>query len=168
MVKKKAQMEIQQMVFMIIAVFIFFTLVGVFFLTIQMSQLRGDAAKLQKEQTISSIKTIADMPELNFDSSESMTIDEDKAIVMSGSLGEDYADFWPVASIDLYKVYPEFEKPIKCPAPNCNYYQIYDNGQTNKQQYAAFVSICSKQKESGSVYKRCDIGKLVVGVKING
>jgi hypothetical protein len=159
---KKAQMEIQQMAFMIIAVFIFFALVGVFFLSIQVNKLKGNAGELQREQAISSIRVIADMPELNYESTESMTIDEDKAIIMSGSLGKSYESFWPVSSIKLYKIYPAFDKEIKCPATNCNYYQIYDNGEAGGNYYSAFVSICSKQRESGGVYDKCEIGKLVI------
>lgn len=151
------------MTFMIIAVFIFFVLVGVFFLGIQLNKVRGSVAQLQKEQAISSLQVIADMPELSWDSSETMTIDEDKAIVMSGSFGEAYGSFWPVASVKLYKISPTFDEPIKYPAPNYNYYNIYDNGQ-NGTEFGAFVSICSRRKESGTPYDKCEVGKLVVGV----
>lgn len=164
MVKKyftKAQMEIQQMAFMIIAVFIFFALVGLFFITIQVSRLNSNAAELEKEQAVSSIRVIADMPELIFDSGSSMTIDEDKVKVMVSNFGEKYENFWPVASVELYKIYPAFDEVIECPSSNCNYYNIFDNGQTNVQKYSSFISICSEQK---SVQPRCDIGKLVVGV----
>lgn len=163
---KKAQMEIQQMAFMIIAVFIFFALVGMFFLRIQVGGIKSSAAQLQKEQAISSLQVIADMPELNFDSTETMTIDEDKLRVMSGEFGQYYDLFWPVASVEVYKIYPAFDEVIKCPAPNCNYYDLYNNNQSDTRMFSGFVSICSKQKEFNSVYDRCEVGKLVVGVKI--
>lgn len=164
---KKADMQIQQMAFMIVAVFIFFGLVGIFFINIQIKKLGGNAASLQRDQAISSLQVIADMPELAFKSSETLVLDEDKLRVMSEDFGKNYESLWPVASIDVYKIYPKPEKFIKCPAQNCNHYKIYDNNQTSKQTYSTFVSICSKQKESGSFYERCEIGKLVVGVNIN-
>lgn len=163
----RGQMKIQQMAFMIVAVFFFFALVGLFFLNIQLKDIKGGSAQLQKEQAISSLKVIADMPELNYDSSETMTVDEDKIRVMSGNFSADYDLFWPVASIGIYKIYPAFNAVKKCPASNCNFYEIYDNGQTNVKTYSTYVSICKKVKELGSIYDKCEVGKLVVGVNIN-
>ena len=161
---KSAQMQIQQMAFMIIAVFIFFALVGMFFLRIQVGNVRGSAVELQREQAISSLQVIADMPELNFDSRESMTIDKDKLQIMSGNFSKDYDLFWPVASIEVFNVYPEFETKITCPAQNCNYYNIYNNDQEDIYKYATFVSICSKERDFGQVHTVCEVGKLLVGV----
>jgi len=48
-----------------------------------------------------------------------------------------------------------------------NYYDIYNNGQANVKTFSTYISICKKTKESGSTYDRCEIGKLVVGVKLN-
>ena len=161
----KGQMKIQQMSFMIMAVFFFFVLVGLFFLQIQFKDVKSGAAQLQKEQAISSLKVIADMPELNYDSRESMTVDEDKLKIMSENFGLDYDLFWPVASVGVYKIYPAFDEIKKCPELGCNYYEIYNNGQKNIKTYSTYVSICRKMKEYGSVYDRCEVGKLVVGVR---
>ena len=103
--RRIGQMKIQQMAFMIMAVFLFFILVGLFFIGIQFKDVRGSAAQLQKEQAISSLRVIADMPELSYDSSETMTVDEDKLAIMSGNFSSSYDVFWPVASIGVYKVY---------------------------------------------------------------
>lgn len=162
----KGQVQIQQMAFMIVAVFFFFILVGLFFLAIQFKDVKSGASQLQKEQAISSLKVIADMPELNYDSSELMTIDEDKLEIMSGNFGSTYDLFWPVASVEVYKIYPAFSEVKECPGSGCNYYEVYDNGQSNIKKYSTYVSICRKMKEYESVYDRCEIGKLVVGVKI--
>ncbi len=163
----KGQMKIQQMAFMIVAVFFFFVLVGLFFLNVQFKSIKGTFSNLQKEQAISSLGVIANMPELNYDSSETMTVDEDKLVAMSGDSSSVYNQFWPVASIGVYKIYPPQTKIIKCPAYKCNFYQIYNNGQTNVKTYSTYVSICKRIKEDGSIYDKCEIGKLVVGMKIN-
>jgi len=88
--------------------------------------------------------------------------------VMSGSLGEKYEEFWPVASVRVYKVYPVFDEERKCPGVDCNYYEIFNSGERVGLTYSSFVSICEKVKEFGSVYDRCEIGKIVVGVKSYG
>lgn len=168
-------MEIQQMAFMILAVFLFFILVGLFFLGIQFRDIKKNAVQLQTEQAISSLKVIADMPELNYDSHESLSLDEDKLRIMSGNFGTYYSEFWPVASVKVYKIYPKFDELVKCPALDCNYFEVYDtlsghenlqagNGQESMKTYSTYVSICKKIKETGYVYDRCEIGKLVAGV----
>ena len=158
-------MQIQQMAFMIVAVFFFFILVGLVFLAIQFKGIKSSAAQLQKEQAISSLGVIADMPEMNYDSSEYMTVDEDKLKIMSGAFGLDYDLFWPVASVEVYKIYPAFNEIKKCPGHGCNYYEVYNNGQTNVKTYSTYVSICKKVRESGSIYDDCEVGKLVLGIR---
>ena len=161
----KGQMKIQQMAVMIVAVFFFFILVGLFFLGIVFKDVKGGAGQLQKEQAISSLRVIADMSELNYDSSWSMSLDEDKLRIMSGDFGGAYDLFWPVASVEVFKVYPRFDEVEECPGVGCNYYGIYDNGQGGVKTYSTYVAICEKVRESGSTYDDCEVGKLVVGVK---
>ena len=160
------QMKIMQMAFMIVAVFFFFVLVGLFFLSIQFKDVKGSAAQLQREQAISSLRVIADMPELSYDSSEAITLDEDKLRIMTGGFGDVYEEFWPVASVAAYKLWPVASELKPCPGVDCNYYELYDNGQSNIRTYSTYVSICKKVKESGFVYDKCEVGKLEVGVII--
>ena len=162
----KGQMKIMQMAFMIVAVFFFFVLVGLFFLSIQFKDVKGSAAQLQRDQAISSLKVIADMPELSYDFSEAVTLDEDKLKIMAGGFGDVYDEFWPVASVAVYKLWPVANELKPCPGLGCNYYELYDNGQRNVRTYSTYVSICKTVKELGFVYDRCEVGKLEVGVKI--
>ena len=131
---KSGQMKIQQMAFLIMAIFFFFILVGLFFLGIQFRGVGESAQQLQQDQAISSLQVIANMPELNYHSGVSMALDEDKLRVMSGNLSESYKDFWPVASIRVYKVFPKPDNFVKCPAADCNYFEIYDSGQDSRQR----------------------------------
>jgi len=161
---RRGQMKIMQMAFMVLAAFIFFIMVGLFFLQIELRDLTKGASELQREQAISSLEVLSNMPEFNCEAHENMCLDKDKLKVMS--VEEDYGGFWPVASIKVYQVYPPFDEEIKCPAVNCNYYEIYDGGQRNVREYSTFISLCERVKELGYVYDECEIGKLVVGMKI--
>lgn len=164
--ENRGQMKIMQMAFMIVAVFFFFVLVGLFFLSVAFKDVAKGAEELQKEQAISSLEVIAGMSEFSFGSRGSMILDEDKLIVMSGNFGSEYDEFWPVASLRVYKVYPVFDEEKKCPGVDCNYYEIFSSGQRDIVTYSSFVSICKRMKEFGSVYDRCEVGKIVVGTKI--
>jgi hypothetical protein len=158
---KTGQMRIQQMAFMIVAVVFFFILVGLFFLGWQYKSIAKDYNELQKEQAISSLKVISAMPELNCDDSRELCVDSDKLEVLSKTKG--YEDLWPVASIKVIKVYPAFNKTIKCPSNNCNYYEVYNSGQKNAKEFSTYVSICKKESYQ---FEKCEIGKLILGVKL--
>ena len=163
---KFAQMKIQQMAIMLVALFFFFMLVGLFFIRVQLSGLENSAEYFAREDAISSIQVISNMPEFNCGSKNSMCVDEDKIRVISGSQSTAYRDFWPVASIEVYKISGDFSDEIKCPAANCNYYDIYDKGQKNSQKYSSFISLCKTVRDGTYVYDRCEIAKLVVGTEI--
>ena len=162
---KRGQMKIQQMAFMILAVFFLFILVGLFFLAFELKDVHRDAAQLEKEQAITSLGVIADMPELNCDSRERLCLDKDKLKIMSGNFGKNYDSFWPVASVRVYQIYPAFDEQIECPAVRCNYYEIFKSDQKDVREYSTYVSICEKVDE-GYRYDKCDIGKLLVGMRI--
>ncbi len=164
MKSRGGQMKIMQMAFMIVAVFFFFVLVGLFVLGIAFKDVAKSSEDLNRKQAISSLGVIASMSEFSFDSRESMTLDEDKLVIMTGDGGKGYENFFPVTSLKVYKVYPSFDREIKCPAIDCNYYDIYDSGQKDILTYSSFVSICKRVKNFGSVYDTCEIGKIVVGV----
>ena len=164
-IKKLAQMKIQQMSFFILAVFIFFMLVGLFFISLQYKGVQSSAESLQKDQAISSLETISNMPELVCDTNEPFCLDFDKVSVFS-EYANAYADFLPVSSIKIYKLDPLSNKIIKCPAVNCTYYEIYSSNQTRIQEYSTFISICQKEENFGRVSYDCGLGKISVGVKL--
>ena len=183
----KGQYKIQQMAFMILAIFFFFVLVGLFFVGWQFANVKKNVAQLQEEKALSALKVIADSTELNCDQSEDYCIDRDKLIAFSEH-SHLYADFWSIASIELLMVYPPRserqldlsggngenssfpttnayadDEPILCPAPGCDYYVLYDSGQVNKQTFSAYVTVCEKVDRSHEI---CELAKLLLGVKI--
>ena len=164
-------MRLQQMSFMILFVFIFFIVAGLFVLSFNMGSIKASAQQLQKEATLSSLETIADMPEFNCDSSRSLCVDEDKIFILS-SESQKYAAFWPVASIKVRKVFPldpnSQEADIPCPKENCTFYDIYESGQKNVIEYGTYVNLCQKQKSLGVVEDDCSLARLEVGMIISG
>ena len=165
-INKFADIKIMQMTFMILFVFIFFTFAGLFFLSIQSGKIAEDFNNLQRESAISSVETIANMPELNCDSSRTMCLDEDKVITFT-TISKSYKNFWPVASIKVRKVFPMNVKNIRCPAANCSYYEVYNSNQTDVIEYGSFVSICKAVRNEGVVQEICELGRLDVGVKVS-
>lgn len=163
--KKRGQYKIQQMAFMILAIFFFFILVGILFVGWQYASLKSGFAALQEEKALSALKVIADSTELNCDASEGWCIDKDKLIAF-GENSELYRDFWSVASIEILMVFPNENEgePILCPLEGCDYYVLYDSGQKNRRTYSAYVTVCETVDRSHEV---CELAKLILGVKIN-
>jgi hypothetical protein len=157
---KKAQLKIQQMAFMIVAVFFFFILVGLAYLGFSYKSTITDYETLQKEQALKSMETIIEMPELTCGYN---CLDEDKLYALSA---KNNYDLFPVASIKVYKIYPFNSERIPCPSPDCNYYEVYNSRQEKIREYASFVSICKSVNENNYVYNKCEIGKLALGVKL--
>lgn len=154
MVNAKGQYKIQQMAFMIVAVFIFFVLVGLFFFRWQFSDLQDDFDLLEREQAISSLEVISDMSEFNCGARESLCLDEDKIKVMSSAEFSSYKEVLGVDSLKVYSVYPEKEEFV-----------VFDSSRDLKE-YSTFVSVCKKKSSEGFVYDDCVLGKLVVGVEV--
>ncbi len=163
MVNKTGDMKIMQMSFMLLFVFIFFTLVGLFFIIFYSKDIKTSYENKQIELAIASLETIANMPELNCDSSRSYCLDEDKLYSFASNTDR-YKDFWPVAYIKVRKLYPTQSQEIRCPAANCTYYEIYNSVQDSVIGRDIYVSICKQVKDSGLTFEECSIGKLDVGV----
>lgn len=170
MVRKKGQYQIQQMAFMILAIFFFFVLVGLFFMGWQVMNLRSGHARLQEQKALSALKVIADSSEFNCDSSEDWCIDKDKLTAFSEN-AELYRDYWSVASVELLIVHPprrenmgSNDEPVLCPDLGCDYYVLYDSGQKNRKLYSAYVSVCEDVDRS---HRICELGRLMLGVVIN-
>ena len=156
-------MKIQQMVFMIIAVFIFFILVGLFILNVQLRGLQGTAANLKEAESINALSVLTTMTELSCPSGSSFCLDGDKLEVMAKR--KDYSQLWPVASIEVYKIHPSFSKVVACPGVDCNYYKVFDNGQNKTQKVSTYVSLCYQRMKDQQQYEKCEIAKILIGIK---
>jgi hypothetical protein len=161
----KAQLKIQQMAFMLIAVTVFFILVGMFVLVFKFSGVRETATALQEENAMLLVTKLANSPEFacgeSFGTSRTNCIDADKAMVLKENI-ETYKDFWNVANIEIRKIYPETGETL-CTIgnyPDCNIIRLREEqGGIN---LANFVSLCRKEYFEGDSYDKCEVAKLMV------
>ncbi len=162
----RAQMKIQQMAFMLIAVMIFFALVGLLILTIGFSGLKEKATALQEENAMLLVSKLANSPEFScgqaFESKENC-IDLDKAFVLNNNI-EKYKNFWGVSGIKIIKIYPE-NKNLVCTSanyPNCDTLEFIPKATGIFAEN--FVSLCRKEFDSETkiVYDKCELGKILV------
>ena len=163
--EKKAQIKIQQMSFMLIAVTLFFVVAGLFILMITLSNLKQSATVLQENNAILLVSKIADSPEFSCGSAfgQPMTncIDTDKLMALENK-SKDYSGFWGVSGIEVIKIYPVQGQDIECTPdnyPNCSKMTIIPS--SNGTGVSNFVSLCRKDYQ-GLTYNKCELGRIVV------
>ena len=165
-------MKIQQMAFMIMAVTIFFVLVGLFVLSIQLSGLKESANEIKERKAVTLAMKLANSPEFScgqsFGSSRTSCVDADKVMALKMN-SEKYENFWGIEEIEIRKIYPESEEDINCNLanyPNCNLIKMFSEeipGSGTKN----FISLCRKEKLEGDIYNKCDLAIITIGEKRN-
>lgn len=170
MVNKKGQLRIQEMAFMLLAVFLFFTLVGLFALTLVYTNVQDSATKIAEDRTLSSVTALADTPELSCVASKSNCIDGDKLInLVDKSI---YGELWPYSSLKVVKFsgFGKRESDLtictKANYPNCDVFYIYNKNVSNERAISTFVSICRKELENGYTFDKCENAKIIAGTRL--
>lgn len=162
----RGQFKIQQMTFMISAVFIFFIIAGIFVVSIQVKNLRSTAQVLEQNKAIGMAQNIVDSPEFSC-TGKSYCIDTDKLMVLMNRTA--YKGFWPVAYIRVQKVYPFPMQQADCTAgnyPNCSSYRVYDSGVQGTGSTGSYVALCRKERIEERAVDKCEIGKIIIGYKL--
>lgn len=169
----RAQMKIQQMAFVLIAVTLFFVLVGLFVLSIFLTNLREEATKLEEENAMLLATKLSESPEFScgnsFSGSKISCIDADKLIALKQNINKYSSgnDFWGVEGIKVRKLYPNSNNgEIECTEgnyPNCNSIVLFENNINHSVgSYANYVTLCRKEISEGQSYDQCDVGRLII------
>ena len=162
----RAQLKIQQMAFMLMAVTLFFVLAGMFMLAIMFSGVKKQATALEEENALSLVTKIANSPEFScgcsFGNKEKLNcIDADKVMMLKERIGK-YDDFWGDLSIEIRKVYPENSEKI-CDFdnyPDCNIIRL--SNEISGYDLSNFISLCRKESVNGEVEDRCELAKIMI------
>ena len=146
-------MKIQQTAFMLIAVTLFFALVGMFILLIVFSGLRESAALLEQKEALLLVSKLADSPEFAcgqaFSGTRLNCIDLDKVAALKDRINT-YNGFWGVDGIEVFN--SNTGERIEIVPANTG------TGVSN------FVSLCKKElaEEQGRIINKCEVGRLIV------
>ena len=171
---KKAQLKIQEMAFMLVGVFLFFVLVGLFALSVIYSGVQKSATEIEEQKASVVVVNLAGSAE--FTCGKPNCVDGDKLVGMARN--QDYRFFWPTFSslrvtrksgIDKIREAEETETSanlIECNLatyPNCDEYIIFDR-EYKETTISSFVALCRLEKDNTIKYPKCEIAKLEVGV----
>jgi len=168
---QKAQMKIQQTAFVLIAVTMFFALIGMFFLNMKLSKMEEVASELKDRKAQDMVSKLANSPEFSCGSSFEGEIigncvDFDKVMALKKNIN-DYEDMWGVEGIELRKIYPKESAGdiIECTNenyPECNKITLIESDRTGKEN---FVTLCRKADLGYYTQSKCEIGKLIISYK---
>ncbi|MEX0920164.1 MAG: hypothetical protein WDZ69_01110 [Candidatus Pacearchaeota archaeon] len=153
MVDKKGQMKIQQMAFMLLAVTLFFAIVGMFILMIFFSDLRQSAEDIEERDALTLVSKLANSPEFScgsaFGGTKLSCVDADKVIALQGVSGK-YSGFWGVDGIEIKEIYPGSREIT-----------ILDGGGSGVG-VSNFVALCRYENINGLIQEDCDLARLIV------
>ena len=175
MKSKKAQMKIQEMSFMLIAVFIFFAMVGMMVVTVRMSELKNSANVLKEKNAMLLVSKLANSPEFScgdvYGNIKTDCIDEDKVMALKLNIDK-YTTFWGATNIEIRKIYPVTlpYKEIECNSTSypvdsngkpCNYIKLINKSISGVDR-SNFVALCRKEKSLEGPVNKCEMGRLII------
>jgi len=167
MVNKTAQMKIQQMSFMLLAVFLFFSLVGMIIITVKMSELRNSATELEKQNAMLLATKLASSPEFScgdvYGTPKTDCVDLDKVMMLKENIKK-YSNFWGSSNIVIMRVYPTNKTIVECNPtnyPNCSSINLMGKALAGYDA-SNFVALCRKEKDKGDIVTKCEMGQIVI------
>lgn len=167
MVNKKGQLKIQQMAFMLMAVTIFFVLVGMFVLVFNFAGLKESATLIEEKNAMLLVTKLANSPEFScggaFGGNKINCIDADKIMALKSEIKK-YEGFWGVADIEIRKIYPD-NGNLECTLTNynkCGVINLFSKEVNLLPATSNFVTLCKKDLYNGETYDKCEIAKLLI------
>jgi len=166
MKNNKGQLKIQQMAFMLIAITLFFVLVGLFLLSFKLSSIRTQATLLEEESARGYANKLANSPEFScgdsFGTAEVNCIDADKLMTLKANI-DDFEELWGkgITNIKVIRVYPKQESG-ECEGNlnDCNIITLKESSEGFGA--SSIVSLCRKEVLEGKSYDKCEVARLIV------
>ena len=168
-ISNKGQVKIQQMAFMLIALFIFFALVGMVLLVFTFSKVGDAATELREKNAMLLASKLANSPEFacgdSFGNNKLACVDFDKVMALKANIGR-YDKFWGVSNIEIRKVSSNAE--ILCTQgnyPNCDIIRLREKDILGFDS-SNFVSLCHKESNLEGFYDKCEVARLMISYEV--
>lgn len=171
--RKNGQMQIQQMAFVLMAIFLFFILVGMFFIMFYSSGMEKEVTELKEEHSKKLASKLSNSPEFfcenAFGGSQTNCIDLDKVMMLKENINKySRENFWDVGGIEIENIYPlnKGERYEECSShnyPDCNLIDVFsDRVNQSAGSHSNFVTLCRKRSTERGVEDKCSIGRVIV------
>ena len=145
----KAQVKVQEMAFVLLALALLAMIAFIFFIRFQSGNIEKAGEEVKRKAAISLLEKIATMQEISCQKSD-LCIDEDKLIWIDYKKIKLDSMFQGIKNAKVVRLYPKGKDLI-----------IYDSGAGN-QSYSTFVNLCWQEKVGMAIEWRCGIAMLVL------
>ncbi len=155
---KLGQIKIQEMAFILVALFIFFALVSIIYLSIAGSRLTDSVENLREEEAQAIARKIASVPELSWSECNGC-VDLDKAMALKQQIrNTSESNLWELDYLAFEQIYPILpeEECIQSIYPECNKITLIKNKEDYGVTSTAFVSLCHWK----STHVKCSLGRV--------
>ncbi len=155
------------MAFVLVAIFVFFGLVVLFFITVNLSNVKDDVQDLSREQAKELAYQLARTPEFIWhDDTCSSCVDSFKALLLK-DYKELYLSYWNLDYLVFETIYPE--KVGECNLqtyPNCKTITLVNKTNYYGTPATAYIALCRDAKiDSGGSYQLCELGIVRASVR---
>ncbi len=158
---KKAQLKIQQMSFVLIAIMILLSIAALIFLSIWLPNIQKKADVLKQQEARELVRKFAGTPEFSFTSGSdcSACIDLDKLLIIKNA--PSYKNFWNLDYLMVERIAPQSTNAecTRTNYPDCNRLTIIKKTDDFGKTSAAFVTIVRYVPREGG-YFTYEIGKI--------
>ena len=147
--KNRAQIKIQEMAFVLVAVIVLFGFILIFFTQFQLKNLEKSAEQLRREEAINMLHTITAMPELRCSEGGEVNCVDVTKVESFMKIKTKYYELWKnafITKVEIEHFYPEGKNYVLYSSPG------------SSVSYSTYVPLCSQEQ-----YKlNCTIGKITV------
>jgi hypothetical protein len=155
---RRGQLKIQQMAFVLVALFIFFAIAGLLWITFMTAGIREDVGDVRGAGAKELVLQLASMPEFGWTASSCENcVDLDKVVLMKDRGA--YEGFFDLDYLAVETLYPSFE--ASCSGgnvPDCDRLVLIDKEVGTPA--SAFVSLCRQAVHSEGPYVECRLGRV--------
>lgn len=162
----KGQLKIQEMAFVLVAIFVFFGLAALFFITVNIGSVKQNVQEINRDVAREAAYQLASTPEFKWrDGSCSGCIDMLKTIIVKQEKGI-YIQLWNLDYLRIETIHPEKEGECSLANyPACNSITLANSSAYFGTPSSAFVSLCRDEKiETGGSYEKCELGRIYASV----
>lgn len=161
----RGQLKIQQMAFVLVALMLLFGLVLVFYVSIKTGSIRSSAEEIRELQSKEAARKIVGSPEFMYPAGScTACADFDKLFVLKETIAasDSYDSFWNTPLIQIKRLSDSEIECTKQNYPNCDMITLY-NASSGFSSVSSFIAVCFYDPTINK--ERCDLGKVVLGVK---
>ena len=165
---KKAQLQIQQMAFVLVALLIFFSMAALIYFSIMITKMRADAGTLKEKEALELARATIGTPEFTFTARQcSSCIDLDKVLFISERPA--YKTLWNLDYLIVKRVFPPPPNNAVCTKinyPDCGQIVVIENKTATfgGTPPGVFVTTVRWVPDNGGYFKY-ELGRIYVSPK---